>query len=49
MTNKKQISKANKIKFIMLVKDVNMGALIKLLIGSKIQVYLGDTVGSRAP
>lgn len=29
----------------MLVKGVNMGALIKLLIGSKIQAYLGDIVG----
>lgn len=29
----------------MLVKGVNMSALIKLLIGSKIQAYLGDTVG----
>lgn len=35
----------------MLVKGVNMGALIKLLIGSKIQAYLGRYcgLGSRAP
>lgn len=39
--NKRQI----KLKFIVLVKGVNMVALIKLLIGSKIQASLEDIVG----